>query len=248
MRRLLLAVDKMPDEQAPAQRRQEALFVYRKITALRCVRCCGLCGSFQHATKAFWCLGMRLCRHCVQTNLVSHLVLYERYWITLGRPVDTFHSFVEAVAMRVFYFRTRATPKQRMEFSCDRLDFPGGIHTVWFFWKPHLQEIMNMERLEREGSEKHAAARIVRAYARRMLILRAMRGTTPARHWIPTFAPSGVFTKKRDLRCVEQRLRRTELIDKNDLGFIQRTSCHPPAHLFTRLAAAEDRIIPFLFN
>lgn len=238
----------MPDGEASPERRAEALFVYRKITALKCVRCCGMCGSVRHATKPFWCLGMRLCRHCVQANLVSSLVLYERLWITFARPVQAYASFVDAVCMNVFYFSTRLTPNQRMDFSCDRLDFPGGIRTVWFFWRPHLMQILNVGKLEREGQEKHAAARTVRGYARRMLVLRAMRGMAPVGKTVPTFVPEGVFTGKRDLRCIEHRLRKTELLDKSDLGFIQRMSCQLPVNLYARLSAAEDRVTPFFLN
>jgi hypothetical protein len=237
----------MPDNDADKQKRADALFVYRKITALKCVRCCGLCGSARLATKPFWCLGMRLCRHCVQANLISSLVLYERYWITFAQPIHGYPSFVDAVCMNVFYFSTRLTPNQRIEFSCNRMDFPGGIRTVWFFWMPHLRNVLNMDKLEQEGREKHAAARVVRGFARRMLVLRTMRYTAPCRI-VPTYVPDGVFTGKRDLRCIEHRLRKTELLDKSDMGFIQRMSCQLPNHLYTRLSGAEDRVTPFMFN
>jgi hypothetical protein len=245
--RLLLTVDRLPDSDDDPERRADALFVYRKITALTCVRCCGMCGSVRHATKPFWCLGMRLCRHCVQANLVSSLVLYERYWITFTQPVLTHASFVDAVCMNVFFFSTRLTPNQRIEFSCNRMDFPGGIRTVWFFWMPHLRNVLDMDRLERLGQEKHAAARILRSHARRMLVLRAMRFSAACRT-VPTYAPEGVFTGKRDLRCIEHRLRKTELLDKSDMTFIQKMSCQLPGHLYARLSAAEDRVTPFLFN
>ena len=246
---MLLAVDKMPGDEATRAQRRDALFVYRKITALSCVKCCGLCGTVRHATKPFWCLGVRLCRHCVQANLISSLALYERYWFTFKQPVQSYRNFVDAVCMNVFYFSTRVTPNQRMEFSCDRIDFPGGIRTVWFFWKPHLADVLDMDRLEREGLEKHAAARVLRGHARRMLVLRAVRGMQPpGRKVPPTFLPTGVFTGKRDLRIIEHRLRKTELLDKSDLAFIQRMSCQLPSDLYTRLAGSEDRVTPFMFN
>lgn len=244
--RLLLAADKMPGNTSTPEQRAEALFVYRKITALKCVRCCGLCGSMRRATKPFWCLGMRLCRWCVQANLVSSLALYERYWITFGRPIQTHRSFVDAVCMNVFLFSTRVTPRQRMEYSCDRMDFPGGIRTVWFFWKPHLARVLDMERLAREGQEKHAGASVVRGFVRRMLVLRVMRGVAGVRG--PTLLPTGLFTGKRDLRCIEHRLRKTDLLDRSDQRFNLRMSCELPTRLYTRLTAADDRISPFMFN
>jgi hypothetical protein len=81
-----------------------------------------------------------------------------------------------------------------------------------------------------------------------MLVLRAMRYTALAGRVVPTFVPEGVFTGKRDLRCIEHRLRKTELLDKSDMGFFQRMSCQLPNHLYTRLSGAEDRVTPFMFN
>jgi hypothetical protein len=225
--------------------KKEALFVYRKITALQCVPCCGMCGSVRHATKPFWCLGMRLCRHCVQANLVSSNVLYERYWVTFGQPVQSHRNFVDAVCMNVFYFSTRLTPNQRLEFTCDRLDFPGGMRSMWFFWKPHLANVLNMEKLERDGQEKHKASYTVRGCVRRALVLRALRGTKCAQ--TPTYMPTGVFAK-RDLRCTEFRLRKTELLDKGDMYHDQRMRTRLSPGLYTRLTNCEDRVTPFMFN
>jgi hypothetical protein len=226
--------------------KKEALFVYRKIAALQCVPCCGMCGTARHSTKPFWCLGMRLCRHCAQGNLVSSLVLYERYWVTFKQPVQSFRNFVDAVSTNVFYFSTRLTPNQRLEFSCDRMDFPGGIQTVWFFWKPHLAKLFDMDTLEREGQEKHRMACVIRAHARRTLVLRSLRGTK--NRTTPTLLSTGIFSKKRDLRCTEFRLRKTELLDKVDIYHIQRMQSHLPPGLYTRLASMEDRITPLLLN
>lgn len=138
-------MDKMPGDDATDEQKRQALAVYRKIAVLRSVPCCGMCGTMRHATKPFWCLGMRLCRHCVQANLISSLALYERCWVTFARPIQSHGSFVDAVCTNVFYFSTRLTPNQRLEFSCDRIDFPGGLRTMWFFWKPHLAEVFNMQ-------------------------------------------------------------------------------------------------------
>ena len=229
----------------PEDRRREALFVYRKITVLRCVPCCGLCGTTRHHTKPYWSLGMRVCRHCVQANLISSHVLYERYWVTMGQPVQAFGSLVEAVSSRVFYFSTRMTPNQRLDFSCDRMDFTGGIRTIWFFWKPHLMETLNMGKLEREGKEKHAAASIIRSITRRALILRALNGTAGRR--APTVYTGQVFNK-RDLRCTEFRLRKVELLDKMDAYNVQPSLYRLSLPLFKRLNDFEDRVGPLMFN
>lgn len=244
--RLLLSVDKLPGPESSPDQRKDALHIYRKVTVLRCVPCCGLCGSVRHSTKPFWCLGMRVCRHCVQANLVSSLALYERFWVTFNRPLQWHRNFVDAVTyMNVFYFSTRLTPLQRMEFSCDRLDFPGGARTVWFFWRPHLARVLNMEKLEREGHDKHAAASAIRAHARRALILRALRGTRGRD--APTLLPTDVFAK-RDLRCTEFRLRKTVLLDKVDPWYEQRMAKQLPPDMFARLTRGEDRVVPFMYN
>lgn len=239
-------MDKKPGSDMTPEKRQQALFIYRKVTALRCLRCCGLCGTTRHATRPFWCLGKRLCRSCVQNNLVSHLVLYDKFWVTFARPVQWHKSFVDAVCMNVFFFSTRLTPNQRLDFSSNRTDFPGGTKTVWFFWRPHLEQVLNMPALEQEGREKTLAARTLRAYARRALVLRAIRGTAQPGRRVPTLQPTGVFTAKRDLRCIEFRLRRTELLDKNSEQ--PRICCHLSSEMLARLNKAEDRVTPFMYN
>ena len=243
---MMLTVDRPPKDDDTEQHKRQALFIYRKITVLTCVPCCGMCGTTRHSTKPFWCLGMRVCRSCVQANLVSSIVLYERFWVTFGQPVQSWATFVHAVCMNVLYFSTRLTPNQRLDFSCDRLDFPGGTRTVWFFWKPHLAKVLDMDKLEREGKEKHAAASLVRGMARRALVLRAMHGSKVRR--CATFLPSGCVFGKRDLVCTEFRLRKTELLDRIDTFHEQRMRCHLKPDLFARLSAAEDRVVPFMFN
>jgi hypothetical protein len=241
----MLTVDKLPADDAPLHKRREALAIYRKITTLQCVPCCGMCGSARHQTKPYWCLGMRICRHCIQANLVSSTVLYERFWVTFGQPVQSYRNFVDAVAGNVFYFSTRLTAHQRLEFSCDKVDFPGGMRTSWFFWRPHLAQILNMEKLEREGREKHTASGVIRAWARRALILRAMNHTTD--RTLPTLLPFHSFSR-RDLRVVLFRLHKAALLDKVDIYHERRMLCHLPGDLYKRLQQNEDRVAPFMFN
>jgi hypothetical protein len=50
MGRLLLTMDKLPGDDATDQQKSQALTIYRKITVLRCVPCCGMCG--QRSTRA----------------------------------------------------------------------------------------------------------------------------------------------------------------------------------------------------
>jgi len=176
---MLLRVDKVPDDDADPHTRNQALCIYRKITALRCQPCCGMCGTTRHATKPFWSLGMRVCKYCMQANLISNIVLYQRYWLRMEAPVQKYKSLVDAVAGRVFYFPDAVTPRQRLEYSTDKMDFPGGKRLVWFFWKPHLEKVLDLSKLHREANEKQQAACVVRAMCKRALVLRILTGVKP---------------------------------------------------------------------
>jgi hypothetical protein len=171
--------------------------VYKKITRLRSLIRCGMCGTTRHTTTPFWNLGMRVCRYCLQDNLVSHTVLDERYWTNVWdeRPMCAVHEgiditthFIDAVAGKVFYFREYGTSLQRLEYSNDLLDFKLARQrknmVVWLFWKPHLAKIIDLDVLERNALKKQVAAEVIRAIVRRGLTLRTLaygckRGKSP---------------------------------------------------------------------
>jgi hypothetical protein len=54
------------------------LETYKKITRLRCLTNCGLCGSTRHATLPYWSLGMRVCKYCMQVRLASITILLKK--------------------------------------------------------------------------------------------------------------------------------------------------------------------------
>jgi hypothetical protein len=216
---MLLKVDRPPIGPGLEEEKLQALFIYRKITVLRCSPCCGVCGTTRYATKPFWSLGMRVCKDCVRANMVSSLVLYEKFWVDLKSPVHVYPSFIDAVAGSVFYFNETLTPHQRLEYSSDRVDFPGGRRSMWFFWMPHLQKVLDMDRLACEAGEKNAAARTVRACVRRCLTLRTLAGvyvgnvTSTVDRSKPTVLTQ-FSSMRRDKRTSLFRLRKTELLDK----------------------------------
>lgn len=175
---------------------------------------------------------------------MSSMVMYERYWVTFGQPVQSHKTLVDAICSNVFYFNTRLTANQRLDFSCDKIDFPGGHRSVWFFWKPHLANVLNIPKLEQEGREKHASSSIIRSHIRRALVLRAINRTSGrARTTLATNAFS-----KRDLRCTEFRIRKIDLLDKVDPYNDQRSIYRLPVALYTKLTSFEDRVAPFMFN
>jgi hypothetical protein len=246
-RRMMLAVDKVPDDDAPETERRQAHFIYRKVAMLQCLPCCGLCGTRRYQTKPFWCLGMRLCRQCVRANMVSSVVLYHRYWLTFNQPVQGHRKFLDAVNLSAFFFESRLTPLQRMDFSHEPLDFKdGGLQTIWYFWMPHLRGLLDMDRLEREGREKQEAAAAIKGFARRCLLLRAITNTTTRRR--VSQLPPGFFRKPKGLRSVEFRIHRNLLLGSFETCHerVMRASLRSEDQV--RLARSLDRVTPFLFN
>jgi hypothetical protein len=185
---MLAGLDKPPPTEGVVA---DVLEMYKKITRLQCVQRCGQCGTTRHATQPFWSLGMRVCRYCLQENLVSHTVLAERYWVDVwsGKPMADMHaaapditvSFADAIAGRVFYLREYGTSRQRLEYTNDPLDYAQprqrAAAVTWLFWRPHLERIMELGALEREARTKHRAAETLRAIVRRAITLRTLAGT-----------------------------------------------------------------------
>jgi hypothetical protein len=242
---MMLAVDKLPADDAPETEKRQAHFIYRKVAVLQSIPCCGMCGTRRYQTKPFWCLGKRICRQCVQANMVSSVVLYHRYWLTFSQPVQGHRKFLDAIYMNVFFFQSQLTPLQRMDFSHEPLDFrQGGTRTVWYFWMPHLRQILDMDRLEQEGREKLAASATIKGFARRCLILRAI---TNAKSRRAVALPHGFF-RKPNLRGVEFRIRRSCLLGSTETSheLLMRQSLRSEDQI--RLTRAEDRVTPFMFN
>ena len=242
---MLLRVDKLLTEEALDHEKRQALYVHRKITVLRASTCCGMCGTTRYTTKPFWSLNMRVCSECLQANLVSHLVLYERYWQQLDRPVQRHPTFIDAVAGTTFYFTETVTAHQRLEYSSDRIDFPGGRKTLWFFWRPHLEKVVDMDLLAREAKAKHAAAVTVRAMARRCLVLRTLGRVPSGNRKCPTTMTSYSNLRKHR-RTALARLRKTELLDRPDPYHEARVMSRMRVDLAGKLRRFVDRVTAFV--
>ena len=200
----------------------------------------------KHATKPFWCLGMRICKYCVGSNLISNHVLYERYWVSMAKPVQGHSSFIELVAGEVFYFQNRLTPTQRLEFSNDSIDFPGGTRTTWWFWRPHLERVLNFDVLAHEAALKHRAAGVVMAVVRRALVLRILTGAKERAS--PTTLVSESHRRRRDKRSSFFKLKKTELLDRANGYQEQGLQLRFHVRLNSVLHAWEDRVTPALFH
>ncbi len=154
---------------------------YKKVVRLAYLDRCGMCGTARHTTRPYWNIGMRLCKCCLQDNLVSQPVLEQRFWVHVFLPTPLTsdgRSFSQAAAGKVWYFKEHCGPRQRSEFSADIVDrhpaFGKSPRDTWFFWRPHLEKVLDMPRIEREAHQKDEAARLIRAFTRRTLTLRTL--------------------------------------------------------------------------
>lgn len=159
------------------ERRAELLYFLRKVVVLRHSERCGVCGSGRYQVRPFWSLGMSVCRYCLQDNLVTDRVLYERYWFSFT------HGFLRQTAGRIFYFQEMTTPGQRMDYTLDLENFSGGDATTsnFYFWRPHLDRLLDLKALEHEAPAKRQAAALIRAAARRAVttaFMAKLRGHT----------------------------------------------------------------------
>lgn len=228
--RALQRADRGISSQDTGKSRAHTLMIYKRITVLNHSPCCGLCGTKRHATTPFWCLGMRLCKYCLQENLISNHVLRERYWVDTWSP-----DFVDSVLGQVFFFKEYGSARQRSEFSCDGLDFHPSSHTraanmIWFFWRPHLESLMDLPKLREEALLKQQASEVVRTWARRAVVLRVLAASKD---------------KKKSTRNVEWSLRpdkRAGLARLRLICVLDRASKAPPVDLTLsrRMVRGED--------
>jgi len=136
-----------------------------------------VCGSGRYQVRPFWSLGMSVCRYCLQDNLLTDRVLHERYWFSFTQ------AFMRQNAGEVFYFQEMTTPGQRMDYTLDLENFSAGDATTsnFYFWRPHLERVLDIPALEREAPAKRQAAALIRAAARRAVataFMSKLRGHT----------------------------------------------------------------------
>ena len=159
-----------------------------------------MCGSARYQVRPFWSLGLCLCRYCLQDNLVTDRVLYERYWFTFtGR-------FLRDASGRLFYFQETTTPIQRMEYTLDLENYSRGDGTScnFYFWRPHLEQLVDLPALARDAPAKRQAAAVIRAAARRAMasaFLSKLRGYT-LRDRRPISAKMVVRERKRQMQSL----------------------------------------------
>jgi len=159
------------------ERKARLLVFLRKLVVLHHCNWCGMCGSRRFKVEAYWSLGLCLCSHCLQDNLVSDVQLYERYFLTFTRPL------AHALGGNTFFFWMATTPLQRTALTLAHESFraPAGTTGNFYFWRTHLRRHVDMEQLEQEAPAKASAAATIRALIRRRLIMERsskMRGYT----------------------------------------------------------------------
>lgn len=171
----------------------------------------------------------------------------ERYWVkcwdsTASTPTTRKKNpFIDLITGRVWFFKEYCTARQRAEFTHDALDFHGALgnksRTTWFFWRPHLAELMDLAAMHKETTEKHKAACAIRGFARRMTTLRVLRGTTDRKKGTRMIEWSKHV--QGDRRVAIDKLQRSRALGRAT-KYVRNTDHHS----FRRLADYEDRVIP----
>lgn len=115
----------------------------------------------------------------------------------------------------MWYFKELCSSRQRSEHTANKLDFHPAFgkspRVTWFFWRPHLEKVLDMRRIELEATTKRLAASTLRAHARRALTLRALTAKTSLlaaeRRKLPTRRVADWTTKIREKREILFHLR-----------------------------------------
>jgi hypothetical protein len=217
-----------------------ALTTYKRIVCLQNVDRCGMCGTKRHQTKPFWHLGKRICKYCVQKNLVSNLALEETYWLNVwkGPTSQDQASFIDQIIGRVWYFKEYCAARARSEYTIDRADFQSPEHSkksrlTWFFWRPHLEAIFDFKALSLEAAEKVRQAATVKGYVRRALALRTLASAGDRKR--PTRMIE--WSKQEDKRAPLFKLQRLALMEN---AVRPAPKCLP--ELSRKLSDFEDRL------
>lgn len=234
------------EEEISSSRRIEelrTLTTYKRIVCLQTVGQCGMCGTKRHQTKPFWHLGKRICKYCVQKNLVSNLALDEHYWLNVwGGPTDpdrpNSSSFIHQIIGRVWYFKEYGAARARSEYTTDKADFQTPANAkasrlTWFFWRPHLETIFDFKALALEAAEKTRQAATVKGYVRRALALRMLSGGGDRKR--PTRMIE--WSKQEDKRAPLFKLRKQAVMER-----AVRPAPKCPPDLVKSLSDYEDRL------
>jgi len=139
----------------------------RRVLMLKHGTHCALCGARWHHVPV-WTLRMRVCYDCFRSHFVSNVVLFHRYGFN-------FWDHMTAIAGKVMYFSTQFMPKTvARQYSWDPLDFANGKgdHPFVFFWRPHLEQHLDLRSREKEHRLRLAAAAVL-CQRVRFLILHA---------------------------------------------------------------------------
>jgi hypothetical protein len=105
---------------------------------------CGLCGDKSKHVPV-WGLGIRVCSKCLKENLVSGAALFHECGFD-------FNQRATELSGKVFYFREAFRPKQLAALlSHNPVDFrQDGLRFHVFFWRPHLERVVDLEALRRQ--------------------------------------------------------------------------------------------------
>jgi hypothetical protein len=148
---------------------------------------CGFCGCrFGH--MPVWGLGRRACNTCLKHNLISSAALIHEYGFDFTRHMST-------LAGRVYFFSTRDKRLIQQSLSHNPLDFrTENRFNLTFFWRPHLERVVDLQESRLQLRAKTEAARVAQAAVRALvvritLMQRGKNCTSSSSHKFFLYAP-----------------------------------------------------------
>jgi len=138
----------------------------RKAMALLYSPRCGLCGCSKNH-QIYWSLGMRICRLCVAQNTMTSWKLFDKYGIH-------YYDIARQISGKVFYFTsTPVVSEDCIAYHEARYREMSHKMSMFVFWQPHLEKILDLPTLYQEQKVRKAAAQMLCAVMKRTFVMSA---------------------------------------------------------------------------
>ena len=143
---------------APDMRTALVAHARRRTVVAHCPRC-AFCGARYHHHPV-WALGVRACDLCFRERLVSCAALWHDYGVN-------FHRHVPAITAGVFYFVSHTRDARSLvAYTHNPVDFVHRWNSLVFFWRPHIERLVDLPAAARHWREARAAAPVLTARLR----------------------------------------------------------------------------------
>lgn len=136
----------------------------RRLFALMHGTRCGMCGC-RHRHDVYWSLRMRVCRLCMTQNTISSQTLFRKYGVD-------YNDISAEISGKVFYFKTSvAVSNDSVAFHEAEPNEMRNKTTLYMYWLPHLQQILDLPTLRAQQLKRREAASRLTAIVRRVYII-----------------------------------------------------------------------------